>query len=241
MSATTSTSSLWLFSSVWGAIVDQYERWAALYTGTSEISFAFSSKQVMIKCAKALIHCYTSERTIYASNESVRQIFGRGVLWAEEERRAIRILTLLFTGKLEGCSHAGVQPRRNSEVDKRVLRLCLRVRGLSHDLVLTAAQLRGFKFWDETPTSPSSNQNPGMDGPCSFVQHLGIAGFHLDAVVRSSTCASADRTNSGSSTLSQLLFPPGFQGRPGVSGDTRSRTLQRADFQYHRRQTHCPR
>ncbi|KAJ6454287.1 cytochrome P450 [Mycena vitilis] len=80
-----------------------YEEWAARYGAAYEVPIAFGRKKVVLTDPKAVVHFYSSERSVYTKAEDTRlfigKIFGRGVLWAEGDmhKRQRKALTPAFS------------------------------------------------------------------------------------------------------------------------------------------------
>ncbi|KAJ7124543.1 cytochrome P450 [Mycena epipterygia] len=80
-----------------------YEEWATRYGPVYEVPTEFGRKTVVLTDPKALLHFYSSERSVYVRSETDRlfigKIFGRGVLWAEGEthKRQRKALTPAFS------------------------------------------------------------------------------------------------------------------------------------------------
>ncbi|KAJ6580333.1 cytochrome P450 [Mycena sp. CBHHK59/15] len=81
----------------------EYEEWANQYGPAYEIPTALGHKWIVLTDPKALLHFYSSERSVYTRTENDRlfidKMFGRGVLWAEGEthKRQRKALTPAFS------------------------------------------------------------------------------------------------------------------------------------------------
>ncbi|KAJ6615483.1 cytochrome P450 [Mycena sp. CBHHK59/15] len=81
----------------------KYEEWANQYGPTYEIPTALGHKRIVLTDPKALLHFYSSERSVYTKTASDRlfidKIFGRGVAWAEGDmhKRQRKALTPAFS------------------------------------------------------------------------------------------------------------------------------------------------
>ncbi|KAF7301040.1 Cytochrome P450 [Mycena indigotica] len=145
-----------------------YEEWAAQYGSVFQFPFTFGEKKIVLTDPKALVHFYTSERSIYVKTENDRyfigKIFGRGVLWAEGEMHkrqrkaltpafsnaAIRRLTAVFYDsayKVKSLWDATLEasPESSAVIDvqdwmNRVALDSIGIAGFSHDFEYIAGQ-----------------------------------------------------------------------------------------------------
>ncbi|KAJ6615502.1 cytochrome P450 [Mycena sp. CBHHK59/15] len=81
----------------------EYEEWANQYGPVYQIPVALGQKRIVLTDPKALLHFYSSERSVYTKTRSDRllidTLLGRGIIWAEGDmhKRQRKALTPAFS------------------------------------------------------------------------------------------------------------------------------------------------